>query len=127
MYFVTSYERLHDYDGALDHRQKYWALTGKKPEEVVELRDHARTSGYPAALRRWRQEAAESAERRGYTTSTELTHVYAEIGELDTALSWLERAIGDRVRDLMYVRVEPGFDPLRKDPRFARLLQQIYP
>jgi TolB-like protein/DNA-binding winged helix-turn-helix (wHTH) protein len=126
MYFVTSYERVHDYDRALDHRQKYWALTGKKPEEVAELSDLARASGYPAALRRWAQEAADSVERRGYMTSTELTHVYAEIGDFDAALGWLERAFGDHVRDLIYVRVEPGFDPLRKDSRFARLLQQIY-
>lgn len=126
MYFVTSYERLHDYDRALAHRQKYWGLIGRTPDKVADLASEARIAGYPGVLRRWALDSTEGVKRTGYTTSTELTHVYAELGEADKALDWLDRAYADNVRDLIYVNIEPGFDSLRSSPRFADLLHRIY-
>ena len=127
MYFVTSYERLHDYDRALTHRQKYWAVLGRSADNVAALGDEARASGYKGALRFWVKEATAFAERAGYVTSTELTHVHAELGNVDEAIAWLERAVDDQVRDLIYVNVEPGFDPLRADARFASIARRIQP
>lgn len=127
IYFATTYERLGDYERALAHRQKYWALLGRPPEKVAELANSGRTGGYERAVRLWAADSADSVKRSGYLTSTELTHVHAQLGEIDTALDWLERALDDHVRDLIYVKVEPGFDSLRDSPRFADLVQRIYP
>jgi TolB-like protein len=51
--------------------------------------------------------------------------ILAQWGERDTALTRLEQArrIGDS--GLIYSRNDPLLDPLRKDPRFARLLESI--
>jgi hypothetical protein len=45
------------------------------------------------------------------------------MGDLEAAVSVLEqaRAVGDG--GLIYLRNDPMLDPLRSDPRFARLLQ----
>jgi hypothetical protein len=121
MYFVTTYERLHQYDRALAHRQKYWSLLGRSPEDVAELGEIFRTSGSKGALRRWAREAEARTNRTGYLTSTELTHVYAEIGDVEAGIRWLRRAIDDGARDVIYLAIEPGFDALRAHPQFGEL------
>jgi serine/threonine protein kinase/tetratricopeptide (TPR) repeat protein len=47
------------------------------------------------------------------------------MGEHDQALGWLEKAYDDRAQMLSEARVEPIFDPLRADPRFADLLRRV--
>ena len=125
IYLVTSYERMHKYDQAVAHRQKYWALIGKHPEDVAELGKQYASSGYRGVLGRWAEGAKAFAAKNGYLTSTELTHVYAEMGETQEALRWLEKAVDDHTRDLIYIKVEPGFDSLRPDPRFQDLLRRV--
>ena len=51
--------------------------------------------------------------------------VLAQWGELDAAMARLEQAqdVGDS--GLIYARNDPLLDPLRKDPRFAKLLNRI--
>jgi len=51
--------------------------------------------------------------------------MYAKTGEPDRAMEHLERAYRDRVGDLLYIGVEPNFDPLRNDPRFQALVRRI--
>jgi len=70
--------------------------------------------------------SAASAQRVGYLTSTELAMLFAQIGDVDTALMWLERAVDDHTRDLIYLNVEPAFDSLRPDPRFQQLVRRTF-
>ena len=51
--------------------------------------------------------------------------VYAHLGEIDEALSWLQRAFDERSAYLRLLKVEPVFDPLRADPRFQALLARM--
>ena len=125
IFLATTYERLHQYDRALESRQAYLTSAGTPLEEVAELGQIARTRGYKAAMRRWAERAAARAERRGYVTSSELTQVYLEAGDREQALHWLQRAVGDYTRDLIYLKVEPSLDPLRGDPRFEDLIRRV--
>jgi tetratricopeptide (TPR) repeat protein len=54
-----------------------------------------------------------------------LARLYTTLGERDEAIGWLERAYYDRANMLVYVKVEPHFDPLRSDPRFQALLKKM--
>jgi Flp pilus assembly protein TadD len=56
---------------------------------------------------------------REYVTPYALTLVYAGLGDNDRALEWLERAGEERSPRLFFLGVEPAFDGLRGDPRFA--------
>jgi len=47
------------------------------------------------------------------------------LGEKQQALEWLERAYEDRSEPLVYLKVEPVFDSLRDQPRFAELLRRM--
>jgi len=50
------------------------------------------------------------------------------LGELDAAMDGLERAYELRNSQVIYLNMDPRFDPLRNDARFARLLDRFdYP
>jgi hypothetical protein len=99
-------------------------LSGAPPDEVAALTRIGRQSGYFAFLREYAHRGEAAVERRGYATSTDLAQIYALLGDVDTAFRWLQRDIKDGTRDLIYLNVEPAFDSLRSDPRFAALTRQ---
>ena len=49
----------------------------------------------------------------------------ALLGDLDGAFARLEEAFATRDRGMVWVRVNPRFDPLRADARFASLLERM--
>jgi len=51
--------------------------------------------------------------------------MYARLGEKDRAFEFLEKAYRDRSAELINLKVEPVFDFLHSDPRYADLLRRI--
>ena len=56
-----------------------------------------------------------------------LAMVFAELGELASALDWLERGLQIRSPRLLGARNSEVWDPLRSDPRFEDLLERFSP
>jgi serine/threonine-protein kinase len=54
-----------------------------------------------------------------------LARLYTTLGEPNEALAWLERAYEERANMMVYLKVEPHFDPLRRDPRFQALMKKM--
>jgi len=52
--------------------------------------------------------------------------LYAGLGDKDAAFEWLERAFERHAVDLFTLKVEPMFDILRSDARFADLLRRVF-
>ena len=77
---ASTYERMHDYDRALEHRQTYMSLVGAVAADVAEFGTIGRRSGYNAALRFFARRSAAATEQRGYLTSSELAYVFAVTG-----------------------------------------------
>jgi serine/threonine-protein kinase len=50
---------------------------------------------------------------------------YAALGDLDQAFACLERAFQARSAGLIYLHLDPGYVPLRGDPRYADLVRRI--
>ena len=69
----------------------------------------------------------ELKERRktSYVSADALVDPYLALGDYDEAFAWLERAYQEKSEGLEYLKVDPFFDPVRKDPRFADLLHRI--
>jgi TolB-like protein/Tfp pilus assembly protein PilF len=61
----------------------------------------------------------------GYVAELNLARVYAGLGESDRAFEQLEIAYSKREPWILSLRVGPGFDTIRDDPRFADLLRRI--
>ncbi|HEX6126955.1 MAG TPA: winged helix-turn-helix domain-containing protein [Pyrinomonadaceae bacterium] len=99
-------------------------LSGDSPDEAASLAIAYVVAG--------RQEDAtgilrdlEAGTGRAYTPPALIAATYAALGESDKAFDLLERAFRERDSLLVYLKVEPMFDPLRSDPRFAKLLARI--
>ncbi len=58
-------------------------------------------------------------------SSYEVAIVHTGLGETEQAFSWLEKAFTEKNEYLNYLLVDPRFDPLRGDPRFAALVRRI--
>ena len=50
--------------------------------------------------------------------------IYAALGDTEAALTWLERAYEER-SFLVYLKVDPAFDILRKEERFVAILNKM--
>jgi eukaryotic-like serine/threonine-protein kinase len=87
--------------------------------------------GQVAALRGQPDEARavlhelEERQRTRYVSPVAPAMIQLALGEVDASFDLLERAHRDRRGWLAYLRIEPIFDPLRSDPRFAGLLQRM--
>ena len=55
-----------------------------------------------------------------------IASAYAEIGDRDRALTWLERAAKARARGLTPLRSLPEWAPYRTDPRFVAVLRELH-
>jgi TolB-like protein/DNA-binding SARP family transcriptional activator/tetratricopeptide (TPR) repeat protein len=50
---------------------------------------------------------------------------YGYLGDRDRAFAWMQRALDNHEFHALVLKVEPAFDPLRPDPRFAGLLRRV--
>jgi hypothetical protein len=63
--------------------------------------------------------------RHRYVTPPALANVYIGLGDKDQAFFWLEKAFQQRSYYLVYLKVFPGVDVLRSDPRLDDLLRRM--
>ena len=64
----------------------------------------------------------EVVSRERYVPPFALALVHAGLGERDAVFAWLDRAYEARDVHLIFLPVDPKWDPYREDPRFAALL-----
>jgi TolB-like protein len=51
--------------------------------------------------------------------------IYAQMGEIDLAFEWLEKAYRKHEVEIHWLKVEPPFEPFRNDPRWQRMLDKV--
>ena len=67
----------------------------------------------------------EAESKQQYVRSEYLAMGHGALGNMDKAFESLERAYQARSAGLIYLHLDPGYDPLRADPRYADILQRI--
>jgi serine/threonine-protein kinase len=67
----------------------------------------------------------EEESKQHYIRAEILAMGYAALGELDKAFLLLERAYQARSSGLIYLHLDPGYEPLRQDQRYAELVKRI--
>ena len=104
--------------------QRFVDLTGATPFSLA-------FRGYAHARMGEKAEALAIIDRlralrsRKYVSAYYFAVVYTALGNNDEAMRWLERAFDERSDFLIYLAVDPIFDPLRSDPRFSRLVRRV--
>lgn len=103
------------------------ALTVLRPDDLNALSAMA----YLDALTGRRREARAVIEKleahasRGYPFASQIAGIYAALGKKQAALDWLEKAVRAREGALVWLQVDPRFDPLRGEARFAAVLRPM--
>jgi len=83
--------------------------------------------GYAAAGRRAEAQKVldqlNEFSKEKYVPAFRRAEIHAGLGENDRAFEWLEKAYEEHF--IIAIKVEPVYDPLRSDPRFADLLRRM--
>ena len=121
-----AYEQKGMYQEAIAELQTAINLSGGSPHMKAEL-------GHAYAIAGETTQALDILnELKGGSTQTHISSydiaiIYVGLGRKDQALEALENAYQERSEWLRYVKVDPRLDPLRSDPRFEKLANQIMP
>jgi hypothetical protein len=69
--------------------------------------------------------ALEARQKAGQLPAAFMALLRIELGDKETALRWLGKAIDERGVQLLHLKTGEEWDPLRSDPRFAALLRRM--
>lgn len=62
-----------------------------------------------------------------YVSAGSIAEIFVGLGQSDLAHEWLQRAFEDRDIEMIWLNVDPLFDPIRNDSRFKKLIQRVRP
>jgi serine/threonine-protein kinase len=106
-----------------------WYRKGQALEKSVRSYDALIVRALAALGRRDEAEAIlarlDEESRHQYVRAEILAMGYAAIGDFDRAFESLERAFQARSSGLIYLHLDPGYEPLRGDPRLTELVNRI--
>ncbi|MEO6724224.1 MAG: protein kinase [Blastocatellia bacterium] len=123
-YAGLAYEQLGKYKEAIEALSKARMLSGDSPIILTALAHAYAVSGNLVEARRLLDGiTANTAKRKA--PAYDLAIAYVGLGEEEKAFSLLEKALEEHNEYLIYLQVEPRFDPLRKDPRYTQLVSRM--
>ena len=123
LYLGSALERLGRFQEALAEIERARVLVGDSAYGLGALGFTAAHAGDPARARA-ALVALKALHGAGRAPATDIALIEVGLGDREAAISWLKRAYegGDALNNL---GVDPRFDPLRGDPRFATILAGI--
>jgi pentatricopeptide repeat protein len=65
------------------------------------------------------------AAKQRYISPCKIAAIYTGLGKKDQAIEWLEKAYEEQSVLLLYLNIEPLWDPLRSNPRFQDILRRM--
>jgi serine/threonine-protein kinase len=120
-----AYEGLAQYEPAVAAFQHAVAHSGSHTPRFLGALGHVYARwGKRAEALKVLEEMNELSQNR-YVSPFDFAMIYLGLGNSDTAFEWLERACKARCYELVFLQVDPRFDAVRTDVRFARLLKRL--
>ena len=111
---------------AVTHVSRAMSLGGAfSAGQLANLQSTFQSEGASAFFRKLAEYAQQLNERGTYRSPLLIGISYAAAGDREAALSWLEKAVDEHAPWLPELKLEPTYDPLRSDPRFAALLKRV--
>jgi eukaryotic-like serine/threonine-protein kinase len=102
------------------------SLEGRfSPEEMAEIRKAYETAGLSAYFRKENDFRRKHLAARTYESPLEIALNYARAGDDAEALDWLETAVEERTPWLPELKMDPGWDSVRSQPRFIAIMKRI--
>ena len=124
LFLGRAYEQKKKYEEAIATLNRAAALSPDLPQFASSLgHAHAMSGNRREAMKILHRLMALSREH--YVSPNEMAILHAGLGDKDQAFAWLERAYADRAWRLPSLIVDPRFDSLRPDPRYADLIRRV--
>lgn len=121
----SAYREKKMYAESLAHFQHALTLAPKNPALLMAYGHALAVSGDHAGAKAKLAEL-QAMSRDRYIPAIYFAGIYTGLGDTDNAFAWLQKAVQQRNDRLIYLREDPISDPLRADPRFAALMQQVH-
>lgn len=118
------YFRKGDYDKTVEEWLKNSPLENYSAEDIAAWKKSYATDGIKGFLQK-DIEFRKIAAAKGRNQTLFIAMQYANLGDNEEALTWLEKALEERHSWLGELWVEPTWDNLRSNPRFQNLLQKV--
>lgn len=119
-----AYEQLNMYEEAITELQNACVCSDRHPAAIAAL-------GHANAAAGRHNEAAEAVGELDQLSQSRYVSPYWRsiaclgLGQIDAALAWVETACEEHDVWLVWLKVEPRFDPLRSQSRFTRALAEL--
>jgi serine/threonine protein kinase/tetratricopeptide (TPR) repeat protein len=124
VFLGRSYEQLGQHPAAITHLTKALALSQGDSNELAALGHAYAVSHQQAEAKKILDQLTERALQT-YVQPAWIAAIHVGLGENDKAFYWLQKAYEDRSSSLVFVGVDPTFDPIRSDPRFIDLVGRV--
>ena len=121
-----AYEKTKMFREAIRELETAVRLSGGSPVYMASLAHAYGVTGRRSDALRLIDDLNKLASRR-YVASFDVAIAWLGLGDNERALASLEKAIEDRSPRVLFLMVEPRFDPLRSDPRFQAMLKRVGP
>jgi TolB-like protein/Tfp pilus assembly protein PilF len=119
-----SYEGKASYPEEMAELQKALDLSGGDTNEVAALGRTYALAGRTADAMKSLNELTMRSQQT-YVQPAWVAVIHTALGDTDQAFDWLERAFNDQSASLVLLKVDPAFDPIRKDARFLDLMRRV--
>jgi tetratricopeptide (TPR) repeat protein len=123
--FITRVHlRKERYDEAIASARRAADLSGGNAEALSTIGFAYARSGRAEEARKILAELRERSKSR-HVPSYTLAQIHAGLDDRQTALALLERAFQEKDALMVFLKVEPGWDDLRSEPRFVELMRRM--
>jgi tetratricopeptide (TPR) repeat protein len=106
---------------AYERWMKYFISTGPDEQILQSYQSIYQSAGWPGVMREQAKRNREAPVEHEFLIAA----IHTQIGELDTAMEFLEKSYARREFWMAHLRVEPRLDPLRQDARFQDLVTRV--
>jgi len=120
---AQAYEQLGQYERAVEETAIAARFSGQN-SKALSLRGYVLAKVGRGDEAREVLNALRTATQQRYVPPYALALIHAGLGETDAAFEWLDRAFAAHDVHLMFLTVDPKWDPYRTDPRFTALLER---
>jgi serine/threonine-protein kinase len=100
-------------------------LAGDTAERIAALKAAYAASGWKGYLQRRVDEMKGHAKQKRYISPFSVALLYAQMGDKDQALAWLEKTYEERNYRLLFLKIDARLDSLRSEPRFLDLVKRV--
>ncbi len=118
------YAKMGRYGEAISSYEHPYELAGQSGDLSVDLAYVYALSGKRSEARKRLSNIIEYS-KQNFMPPISIARVYVGLGEKEEAFFWLEKGYSQNDARLIYLKIDPTFDPLRSDPRYTQLLRKI--